>query len=41
MSRGGDGDKGCRHKYPVKDEMHEPTVESEGGARTCDSDGGA
>ena len=33
VSRDGQGGKGCRHKYPVKDEMHEATVEGEGGAR--------
>ena len=30
VSRCGEGGKGCRQKYPEKDEMHEPTVEGEG-----------
>ena len=33
MSNDGEVGKGCRQKYPLKEEMHEPTVEGEGGAR--------
>ena len=33
VSRDGEGGKGCRHEYPVKDEMHKATVEGEEGAR--------
>ena len=33
VSRGGEGGKGCRHKFPVKDEMHEPAVKGKGDTR--------
>ena len=33
VSRNGEGGKGCRHKYPERDEMHVLTVEGKGGAQ--------